>query len=381
MNIRCFTAAICGSVFPLVLTGCFLFNSELTPEQTALMNAIRTPGQGTDFHASIQNAGGDVNFKVRESGQTPLMLAVILHDPDKVKLLLAAGADISVKDKKDMTALNYAAEQSEPGILKLLLPSAGKSLNVKDRYGRTPVMNAARLGNMDSVRLLLDAGSDFTLKDKQKRNLPMLCAGARSNSLELVKMMIERKVIPEANDKNLCMALVYAVDANNTETALFLLQFFPENIGLSEQHIFPALLAMNRAIRKNNVLVVKALIQRHVPLNTEPTTTYKILEHAQLENWYESLADVGLMANGQMPLAWAASEDNITMMKLLLEAGANPFCEDNQGNLPIDYTRKTEAFRFLKNEMRKQEKSWQKPKKVPVTETERSFKHEVSDGK
>lgn len=141
---------------------------------------------------------------------------------------------------------------------------------------------------------------------------------------------------------------------------MYLLKSFPENIAVSKPHIVPALLAMRHAIHAKDEFVVKELIRRNIPLNTDLSVPFLVLRRIHLENWYKSIAGAGMLDAGQTPLAWAAAEDSIPMMRLLLDAGANPFCKDNLGNYPIDYVRKADAHRFLKRAMDEERKSWTK---------------------
>ena len=344
------------------LCGCF--TAELPPmteEQTALVESIRSPGQANTFARSLQAVGRHergVNFQIPGSGLTPLMTAVIFQDAGKTGALLAAGAKTSMQDLKGMTALNYAAEQTDAAVLKLLLSAGKEQIDVPDMYGRTPLMNACRLGNSECVKLLLDSGADAALKDKKDRTAPMFAAAARRESLSLILLLKERGLLHDGDVAVSTMILLQAINAKNSETAMYLLKSFPEDIAVSRDHVVPALLAMRHAIHANDEFVVKELIRRNIPLNTEIPISFRVLERIHLENWYKSIAGFGMIDAGQTPLAWAAAEDSIPMMQLLLAAGANPFCKDNLGNFPIDYVRKADAHRFLKKAMDDERKSW-----------------------
>lgn len=203
----CCPAAFCA------LCGCFFSPDPppMTEEQAALVESIRSPGQEKTFARSLQAVGRNergVNFQIPTNGQTPLMTAVIFQDAGKVRALLAAGAKASPQDMKGMTALNYAAEQTDPAILGLLLAAGKEQIDVPDMYGRTPLMNACRLGNPECVKLLLDSGADATLKDKQGRIAPMFAAGARSGSLPLIMLMKERGLFHDGIDEETEMILL-----------------------------------------------------------------------------------------------------------------------------------------------------------------------------
>lgn len=52
----------------------------------------------------------DVNKAYNKDGVTPLIFAAKTDNEELVTLLLKAGADVTVKDAKDKTALDYADE-------------------------------------------------------------------------------------------------------------------------------------------------------------------------------------------------------------------------------------------------------------------------------
>ncbi|KAL3698546.1 hypothetical protein R1sor_012622 [Riccia sorocarpa] len=142
---------------------------------------------------------GDVNINVLDKyGYTAAMVAVREGHIDAFKLLLYAGADIGMKNKKGETAvalaridtleqlewilldailanivksegfqvLHFAARRGHLEVLTQLL-KRGYALNGWDEDGYTPLMLAAREGHADACRLLLLAGADTTLANER----------------------------------------------------------------------------------------------------------------------------------------------------------------------------------------------------------------------
>jgi hypothetical protein len=98
--------------------------------------------------AAMVERGADVNAR-NDAGQTPLMMAAMEHDSEKlIDLLIYQGADIRARDKDGMTALMYAAQKGELQNAEQLL-QWGIDPDIKDNTGKT-VMDYAKAGGLTS---------------------------------------------------------------------------------------------------------------------------------------------------------------------------------------------------------------------------------------
>ncbi|MGD0346543.1 MAG: TonB family protein [Terracidiphilus sp.] len=132
-------------------------------------------------------------------GVTPLMIAAGRNDPERLKALINAGADVSSADSSGWSALMYAAfvysdvpvqlllkagadpNQSSPrgdtplmvsaafGSWDDVLVKAGARLNAQNSAGQTALMFLASRGEVDAIDEALRAGTDASLKDKKGR--------------------------------------------------------------------------------------------------------------------------------------------------------------------------------------------------------------------
>lgn len=350
------TIAVAGSLAASLLSsGCFSNElPPLTPEQDALIQAVRAPDPRVSIEQNLKAVNGDVNFQIPSNGQTPLSVSVIFREPEKMELLLQAGAKPDIQDKKGMTAIYYAAGLNDPFYLQRLI-QAGGNVNIRELNEKTPLMEACRLGNLETAKVLLNVGADINAVDKRGRTVLMFAAGARTGSAAMVRFLKSKGVEHKVVDKAVQTPLTHAIDAGNTETAMLLLQTYPEDLSQDKLGKFGGLLAMNHAVKANNLVIAKELIRRKLPLNATISGTYKTLDKVNLENWMESFAKYGIIQNAQTPLAWAAMEDNLEMIELLLKAGANPCALDNLGNYPVDYTKKYITKKRLEKAMKQYE--------------------------
>ena len=103
----------------------------------------------------------DVINSHSHDGWTPLALAAHFGSRESAKLLLAAGADHSVRSKNPTgnTPLHAAVAGKRHDIVELLI-EAGADVNAQDADGWTPLNLAAHEGAPETVSLLLANGAD-----------------------------------------------------------------------------------------------------------------------------------------------------------------------------------------------------------------------------
>jgi ankyrin repeat protein len=186
-------------------------NAPLTPfKDTALMLAART-GR-TDSLKVLLESGAKVNEKETWGGTTALMWAASEQHPDAVKLLLEHGADANARSNFVGPANGRGFEGRTP-----VAGQAGQKVEEFASGSMTPLMFAAREGDVESARMLLDAGADVNATAGDGKN--GLSLAIFNGNYEAASLLIDRKADVNNTDTQRFTPLFWAVDRRNMETA------------------------------------------------------------------------------------------------------------------------------------------------------------------
>jgi len=113
---------------------------------------------------------------------------------DLVELLIKAGAKINVTGgHRRATPLHVATERDQTGVVRALL-NAGASVETKDPSGWTPFLNAALRCRVETLQLLIDAGSDIKAVDRKGCNAYDLASEwGKRETAEFLKSLLKIK--------------------------------------------------------------------------------------------------------------------------------------------------------------------------------------------
>jgi ankyrin repeat protein len=150
-------------------------------------------------------------------GETPVMVASRSGSTEVVEQLLAKGANVNARAARGQTALMWAVAQKHPGVVKVLL-AGGADVHAKSdvwsqvmavpphgllEYNRaiphggdTALMFAARVGDLDSARLLVAAGAN--VNDADAWGVSSTVLAAHSGYTDLVEFLLDRGADPKA---------------------------------------------------------------------------------------------------------------------------------------------------------------------------------------
>jgi ankyrin repeat protein len=168
------------------------------PTPREVMDAV---GGLPDAHAleSALVAGGDPNARVER--RTALDHAVMLGYEEKVRLLLAHGANPNLHEDPDPAdygrfttpLIDATRDGTRLGIMQKLL-AAGADPNQRDNLGMTALMSAATFGSIGALNLLLASGASATLETNNGQTA--LHFAMTRDSPDVVRRLIEAGLDP-----------------------------------------------------------------------------------------------------------------------------------------------------------------------------------------
>ena len=256
-------------------------NIALRTGQTPLMTCARTGS--LEAVGSLLAREANVNAQETRQGQTALMWAVAAGHPDVARALIEAGADVHTKT------------HAPAGFTPALYSEAGYGINVTSKGGFTALMFAAQQGNVDSARILLDAGADVNERNPDHGNALVIAAASGHEVLAL--FLLENGADPNAADVYGVTALHYSVQRGLAE-----IRFFETD-------------ELYRPPSRNMPDLPRALLAHGANPNAQ-------IEHSLLIYHAQPPGSANMV--GATPFFLAAIVGDIRLMRLLAVGGADP---------------------------------------------------------
>ena len=298
----------------------------------------------------LVEAGADVNAAEGFGGNTPLHEAVEGGKAEIVQILVDAGADIEAEGFMGQTPLSLAAEEGASEIMQILLGQGADNGTPEGEDKQTPAIGSEALftaikkGDVETVRLLVEAGADVNAAEGFGGNTPLHEAVEEGNA-EIVQILVDAGADIEAEGFMGQTPLGLAAEEGATEIMQILLGQGADNgTPEGEDKQSPAIgsEALFTAIESGNVTLVNLLVEAGADVNAAEgfggnTPLHEAVEEGNAEI-VQILVDAGadIEAEGFMgrtPLSLAAEEGATEIMQILLGQGADngtPEGEDKQ---------------------------------------------------
>jgi uncharacterized protein len=251
---------------------------------------------------------------------TKLLEAIQANKLDEIKTLLSK---IDISQQELSNALLSAVYRNNVQAVEILLQT-NADVNHVFNLG-TALTEAVDEGNIEIVRMLLCAGANTSIPLYGEVSPPLMIAAGKGD-FKMVKLLIEagadvNQIEPRSGDFAMASAAArgyedifnYLAPLTNSELREKAKEILPLGIHTRERekNTNPLVKELSDFIFEGNLEGVKEIIVRGGDVN-------------------------GFDEIGGTPLCLATTKNNLEIVRLLLEAGANPNLADDCGRLPLD---------------------------------------------
>ncbi|HET6604741.1 MAG TPA: ankyrin repeat domain-containing protein [Xanthomonadaceae bacterium] len=296
-------------------------------------------GRGHELLALRLLGGGADPFGSARRGESPLLLALRLGWLRLAEVLLESGQDPNLRDEAGSGALQVACTMGLENAVRLLVRH-GADPQRRGRDGQTPVGRAFAAGRGDLVRWLDWSGWPLP----GRRLLPLdLTTAAAAGDLAAVRRLVELGLPLDAGDGQGCTALLRASGNGQLPVVQWLLAH-----GADPDHAAHAgATCLSAAVSMGFEPVVATLLEHGAgadrllpgavtPLMIAaalglPAIARTLLAHGAQVDARDDSGNSALLAAAQFGFAGAERERAAALMRVLLEAEADPHAVNARG--------------------------------------------------
>ena len=274
-------------------------DAALADGQTVLMLAARTGS--VESVTLLSGHGANVNAAERRTGTTALMWAALDDRADAVRTLLAAGADANARST--VTAYPH----TPPGVIgdKVEEGASYVGQSVLPKGGWTALMYASRQGALRAATALAEAGADLNAADPDGSTALMFAI--INGHYDLATRLVDKGADVNLADRTGATPLYAAVDMHT----------MPTTFGRPD---------LTPPVVSGSVDTIRMLIAHGANPNAR-------LKEKIIKRVYN--AGDPRLGEGATPFMRASRGGDAAVMRLLLQAGADPALVQKNGNTPI----------------------------------------------
>lgn len=193
--------------------------------QGALIKLLSNNTQNSDETVTSDDSVGIIQIEFEQplsKEDKDLIRASAKNELDKVKTLLAAGANVNAAtERSEVTALMYASSMGYTEIVKTLI-AAHAQLDKRNKHGHTALMYASTSGQIEVLKELIKAGADVNAADNPGRMA--LKFATEKGLVEVVIVLLEAGADVRGVSKNYAVTALQTAKRNGNAEIVELLQ-------------------------------------------------------------------------------------------------------------------------------------------------------------
>ncbi|ADG72768.1 ankyrin repeat domain-containing protein [Brachyspira murdochii] len=284
-----------------------------------------------DFNLIKDKASLD-EWQSKYTDQTPITFAIDYYPTEEKAIeLISYGADVNQKDFRGLTPLMNA---SLNGYVKLAIEliKHNADVNAKDNTSADSLFYAVNANNsLELVKVLLNSGANpnIVYSDPEEGSFTILDRSLYYNNFEIFKTLVENGAnINKVNDRGEPL-IVDAIRRERFDIVKYLVEkgIDPTMKYTDYRNIPFSLLAA--AVNNNDTKIAEYLIDKGADVNTKAIID-NYMENGMTSNYKDNSKEA-------VNLILAAIENgNTSLVKLLIEKGANTSVVDKDGKTIFD---------------------------------------------
>lgn len=294
-----------------------------------------------DVVSSLLDRGADIHAATTKGGWTALHTAAERGDVSNALLLLRKGANIKAVTLKGLNALHCAAHAGHGQVVRALLEQQADVYSAIESSGYTALLLAAGQAHEGVLTVLLRGGADALVKTKDGRTALDLLATLEERNSVTSKSVIQscRQRLQESVDRALIEFHSYGnrIKIAAASDQINLRHFLNDGITISTSCSDNGKL---RLILNDGSTELALLFDLRADVNAARALGWLPLHlavHHGSEGIVNTLLDLGADVNAKLletdstALKWAVITNKGSIVKILLERGADVTQTDNKG--------------------------------------------------
>lgn len=308
---------------------------------------------------------------------TMVMLAAYCGHNECLIKLIENGADVNIKNDYNKTALMYAIEENNFECMKTLLSSKAEYNNC-DIIGITPLIFAVRRRQINIIEYLLKLGIDPNqqicektptipaIKDLTNYNPfeNFMDKSVNVNDINIFNMLISHGADPTIISQKSKEHILFDIVRYHSEFHKIIFDKYIDKIDINHQNNDGETLLIRAADIINSIYYIEKIIAKkpdiNIKTNNNKTALLVAIEKGKYNRYcditlYKILLEAGANPNirfngiysfpeGSTPLTIAVTKKATEFVKLLLKHGANPNIATDTGLYPLEIAKSKESM-------------------------------------